>query len=105
MSATRLDMKTSISGYEFKTYIIIIYINVRILGTILPALVVITTKWFLQYMYVLHRHIEWFNKSVNFKLFGFLIFRYWASPDEGYSRNVSCVLNVISTFLLLYGYP
>ena len=74
MSATRLDMKTSISGYEFKTYIIIIYINVRILGTILPALVVITTKWFLQY--VLNRHIEWFNKSVNFKLFGFLIFRF-----------------------------
>ena len=55
-----------------------------------------------------------------FKLFGFTIFRFWAYlmkvipvtylmkvilslPDEGYSRNASCALNLISTFLLLLG--
>ena len=36
------------------------------------------------------------------KLFGFPIFQFWASPDEGYSRNVSCALNLISTFFLEY---
>ena len=34
------------------------------------------------------------------KLFGFPIFWFWASPDEGYSRNLFCALNLISTFLL-----
>ena len=35
-----------------------------------------------------------------FKLFGFPIFRYWASPEECYSRNAYRALNLISTFLL-----
>ena len=35
-----------------------------------------------------------------YKLFGFPIFRFWTYlPDEDYSRNASCVLNLISTFL------
>jgi hypothetical protein len=31
---------------------------------------------------------------------GFPTFRLWASPDEGYSKNSSCALNWIFTFLL-----
>jgi hypothetical protein len=30
----------------------------------------------------------WLYCSQNFKLFGFPTFWFWASPDEGYSRNV-----------------
>ena len=33
--------------------------------------------------------------------FGFPIFPFLASPDEGYSRNASCAMNLISTFVLL----
>jgi len=42
-----------------------------------------------------------FTCSQNLKLFSFPIFRFWASSDEGYSRNVSCALNSISMFVLL----
>ena len=31
--------------------------------------------------------------SNTLKLFGFPIFRFWASPNEGYSRNMLCALN------------
>ena len=34
-----------------------------------------------------------------FKLFCFPTFRLWASPDDGYSINASCALNLISMFL------
>ena len=43
-----------------------------------------------------------FNTIDCFKLFGFPIVRFSASRDEGYSRNVSCSLNLISTFLFYY---
>ena len=36
--------------------------------------------------------------SQNIKLVSFSIFWFWASPDEDYSRNVSCTLNLIYTF-------
>jgi len=38
------------------------------------------------------------------KLFGFPIFPHWACmhvPDDGYSRNTSCALNLISTTTVL----
>ena len=44
-----------------------------------------------------------------FNILGFSIFQYWACtwwrlfqhvPDEGYSRSMSCTLNLICTFLL-----
>ena len=35
------------------------------------------------------------------KLFAFPIFRFSASPDEGYARKGSCALNLMSTFSLL----
>jgi len=43
----------------------------------------------------------WFSCSQRFK--NYLAFKYLALsvPDEGYSRNISCTLNLISTFLLL----
>ena len=44
----------------------------------------------------------WFYYSQNFKLFGSPIFRFWASPDECYSRMASCALNLTSTVLFLY---
>jgi hypothetical protein len=31
-----------------------------------------------------------------------ILFRYWASPSEAYSRNASCALNSISTFSLAW---
>ena len=34
-----------------------------------------------------------------FKLFDFPIFRLFSVPDEGYSRDASCALDLISTFL------
>ena len=34
------------------------------------------------------------------KLFGFEVFSTLSIPDYSYSRNVSCALNLISTFLL-----
>jgi hypothetical protein len=44
----------------------------------------------------------WFYCSQNFKLFVFPICRFWVSPDEGYSRNASCALNLISTVVFFY---
>jgi hypothetical protein len=35
-------------------------------------------------------------------LFGFpIFFWFWTSPDKGYSRNASCALNLICTYLFI----
>ena len=41
----------------------------------------------------------WYLQTL-LKSFGFPIFQYWASPDESYSRNVSCAPYSIATFVL-----
>jgi hypothetical protein len=41
----------------------------------------------------IHDHsLSWFSET----------FRLLSVPDEGYSRNPSCALNLISTFLFFY---
>jgi hypothetical protein len=43
--------------------------------------------------------VLWFYCSQNLKLFGFAICRFWVYLMKGYSRNASCALNLIYTFL------
>ena len=65
-----------------------------------------------QYNVSLRHRWPWPILVILFSPFGFIApnnFSYWLSnlsilnvPDEGYSRNASCILNLISTFLLLH---
>ena len=43
--------------------------------------------------------VLWFYCSQNLKLLGFAICRFWVYLMKGYSRNSSCALNLIYTFL------
>jgi hypothetical protein len=42
----------------------------------------------------------WFTYSQNFKVIWFSNLSTFSVPDEGYSRNASCTLNLICTFSL-----
>jgi len=44
--------------------------------------------------------ISW--RVMTFKLFGFQIFWLWAYLMKVFSRNASCALNMISTFLFFF---
>ena len=46
----------------------------------------------------------WFHCFQNFKLLGFAIFRFRVYLMNGYFRNVSCALSLLSMFLLFYYY-
>ena len=54
--------------------------------------------WPLPILAILFRYIG-FIVPRNFKLFGFSNLSILSVPDEGYSRNASWALNLISTFL------
>jgi hypothetical protein len=66
------------------------------------------------YVFIMKNNVSsiWFYCSQNFELFCFPIFRFWAYPmkvilsvpNEGYSRDAPCPLNLISTLLLLSTY-
>ena len=50
-------------------------------------------------LYLKHTFI-WFYYSQSFKLFGFSNLSILSVPDEGYSWNTSCALNLISFYFL-----
>ena len=73
-------------------------------GIIRPVVSVSVLTWFIIYIYYLN--LQFLNNVLGplvlllpktLKLFGFQIFRFLCVSDDVYSRNVSCVLNLIFT--------
>jgi hypothetical protein len=82
-------------------------------GIIRPVVSVLTLTWFITY--VCYLKLQFLNNVIIIKSksllphafpdFGDHVYALWFtcsqnSPEDGYSRNASCALNLISTFLL-----
>jgi hypothetical protein len=70
-------------------------------GIIRPVVSVSVLTWFIRYIYYWNlqflNNVLWFYCSQNFKIIWFSNLRFLCVPDDVYSRNASCVLNLIFT--------